>query len=59
MVKFQIKDIWAIGIILFGMIVGDLPFHGKNFHESTNSIMHDEYIIPHEIEESLSPEVYL
>ena len=53
------QDIWAIGIILFGMIVGDLPFYGKNFHESTNSIMHDEYIIPHEIEESLSPEVYL
>ena len=41
------------------MIVGTLPFNGKNYQESINAIMNEPYVIPEEIEKGLSFEVII
>jgi len=41
-----------MGVVLFTLITGKLPFNGKNFKEITNSIKKDRPKIPRELKVS-------
>jgi len=42
-------DIWAMGVVLYTLIVGRLPFNGKSFKEITQSIKKDRPKVPDEL----------
>lgn len=46
-------DIWALGCILFGLVTGTLPFHGKTTIEIRTAILNLYYRLPSEMEFSL------
>ena len=39
-------DVWAIGVILFSMLSGELPFKGSNNFEIRENIKKAYYKIP-------------
>ncbi|KRY10369.1 Aurora kinase A, partial [Trichinella patagoniensis] len=39
-------DLWAIGIVMFRMIVGRLPFNHRSSKEVKERILHHQFIIP-------------
>lgn len=47
-------DVWACGIILYGMLHGYLPFKGSNNYETIELIKQGKYKIKPDIEKSLS-----
>lgn len=47
-------DVWAIGVILFGMLSGELPFKGNNNHEIKQNIKKGFYKIPSEVKKNIS-----
>jgi hypothetical protein len=36
-----------MGVVLFVLLCGYLPFDGKNFSELFSKIVHGEFLIPH------------
>eukprot|EP00842_Homolaphlyctis_polyrhiza_P002486 jgi/Hompol1/3238/HPOL_003185-RA len=46
----EASDIWAIGCILFQMLVGRPPFKGSNEYQTFQRIIHLKYTIPPEIQ---------
>ena len=47
-------DIWAMGIILYTMIAGALPFSGKSINEIIDKICTGKYSLPKSIEKKMS-----
>jgi len=39
-------DIWSMGVVLFVLTCGYLPFDGKNYGELFMKIVHGEFTIP-------------
>ena len=39
-------DIWAIGIIIYQLILGELPFYGNDKNETREKIMNLNYVFP-------------
>ena len=49
-------DVWSLGICLFAMLCGMVPFKGRNIYELKDSIIQEELKIPPESENKLSRE---
>lgn len=49
----QSSDVWAIGVIIYAMIFGKLPFRGSNREELTQAISLFKYTIPQKISSDL------
>lgn len=55
MVSFQAADIWSLGVTLFSLVFGKVPFHDENILALYNKIRIQELVIPEEPD--ISPEL--
>lgn len=44
--KGEIADIWSMGVILFAMLVGSLPFNDPNIHDMLEKSRNADYEMP-------------
>lgn len=49
------SDLWSVGVILFEMLVGHVPFSGNNIGHLKNVIHNNEAFLPFDMREQLSP----
>ena len=46
----KLTDIWAVGATLYYMILGKVPFPGKNYYELKKSISNNEPEFPEDMD---------
>ena len=51
------SDIWALGVLMYRMMVGDVPFKGKNLEEVRGQIIHNSPRPPRQLDASIPPEL--
>ncbi|KRX99287.1 Aurora kinase A [Trichinella pseudospiralis] len=47
-------DVWALGILLYQFLVGDVPFDGRTNQEVTSNVLDKELTIPDGLSEEAS-----
>lgn len=46
-------DVWALGVIMYELFMGDMPFSGENFDELYDNIRKGEYSLPDDFPEQV------
>ncbi|WP_309896072.1 serine/threonine-protein kinase [Archangium sp.] len=41
-------DLWALGVLLYGLLTGTRPFHGESDEEVAQAVLHTRPVPPHE-----------